>query len=294
MQNQNNSIMAIFEAVCEAGEISRARISDITGFSLVTVGKVVDLLCDCGIVTEYKQTSGAVGRKSGICKLINSSGMLIFDLTGEPCARLYDISLSLCDEYTDGSVCDMMARGLMRFGEMLGGELMGVGCIVPDGEAEHGCLQISDALGVSPEIITVSSRAYALANAKRFDYNGMAVFVRTHGDGGVDGAIMYGGRLYTGAHGGAGDLSAFIPSRDMLYPKLTELCHILDPELIHISFETDAECTAAEAELDSIFRGSFGERAPRIIVEPGILCRSASGGAALMLREKYLLSKTSK
>ncbi|MBQ8250199.1 MAG: hypothetical protein IJY93_10045 [Clostridia bacterium] len=292
MQNQNNSIMAVFEAVSEAGELSRARISDITGFSLVTVGKVVDLLCECGIVTEYKQTSGTVGRKSGICKLINSSGMLIFDLTGEPKARLYDISLSLCDEYTGDSVCDMMARGLMRFGELLGGELMGIGCIVPDGETELCASQISDAIGVSPEIITVSSRAYAVANAKRFHYNGMAVFLRLLD--GIDGAIMYGGRLYTGAHGGAGDISAFIPSRDVLYPKLTELCYMLDPGMIHISCKSDDECKAVETELTSHLQGSLGERTPLIVTEPSALCRSASDGAALMLREKYLLSKTSR
>lgn len=284
--------MAVFEAVTEAGELSRARISDITGFSLVTVGKAVDLLCECGIVTEYKQTSGTVGRKSGICKLINTSGMLIFDLTGSPKARLYDISLSLCDEFAGDTVYDMIAHGLMRFGELLGGELMGIGCVVPDGEAEEYIAQISDALGADPEIVTVSSRAYAAANAKRFNYNGMAVFVRLCD--GIDGAIMYGDRLYTGAHGGAGDLSAFIKSRDELALKMTELCHMLDPELIHISCATDDECAKIEAQLNAAFCNSLGERTPRIVTEPITLCRSASDGAALMMREKYLLSKTSR
>lgn len=292
MQNQNNSIMAVFEAVTEAGELSRARISDITGFSLVTVGKAVDLLCECGIVTEYKQTSGAVGRKSGICKLINTSGMLIFDLTGTHTARLYDISLSLCDEFAGDTVCDMMAHGLMRFGELLGGEFMGIGCVVTDGEAEQYIEQISDALGAPPEVVTVSSRAYAVANAKRFNYSGMAVFARL--EDGVDGAIMYGDRLYTGTHGGAGDLSAFIKSRDGLASKMSELCYILDPELIHISCETDEECLELESELNSVLRDSLGERAPRIVTEPLALCKSASDGAALMMREKYILSKTSR
>ncbi len=283
--------MAVFEAVAEAGELSRARISDITGFSLVTVGKAVDLLSDCGIVTEYKETSGAPGRKSAICKLVNSSGMLIFDLTGEMSARLYDISLSLCDEYTADSLDELLTRGLVRFGELLGGELMGIGCVIPEKEAERYSSQIAELTGAQPEIITVSSRAYATANATRFSYNGMAVFVRLNEH--IDGAVMYSGRLYTGAHGGAGDISSFIKSRDELYPKLTGLCHILDPGMIHISCSSDLECEAVSAELEAALCGSLGDRTPRIVIETYEMCRNASDGAALMLREKYLFSKIS-
>ncbi len=288
MNSQNNSLMAIFEAVAVAGELSRAKISDITGFSLVTVGKAVDLLSDCGIVTQYKHTSGSVGRKSGICKLIKSNGMLIFDLTEKPTAHLYDISLAVCEEYTGTELSDMMARGLMGFGELLGGELMGIGCVIPNGETERYRAEIADVIGTSPEIIVASGRAYAAANAKRFDCSGMAVFVRLLADGTADGAIMHGDRLYTGAHGVAGKMSEFIPSRELLTSRITELCYILDPELIHISCETDAECRAVENELNAVINDDY---APRIIVEPISICRNASDGAALLLREKYLLSK---
>ena len=288
MNSQNNSIMAVFEAVAEAGELSRAKISDITGFSLVSVGKAVDLLSKCGIVTQYKHTSGAVGRKSGICQLIKSNGMLIFDLVGTPTARLYDISLTICEEYTGTELSAMMARGLIHFGEVLGGELMGIGCVVSNSETEQYRMEISDIIGTSPEIIVASDRAYAAANAKRFDYSGMAVFICLNADGSADGAIMYGDKLYTGAHGRAGKMSGFILSRELLVSKIIELFHILDPELIHISCETDEMCSTVENELNAVING---DESPRIVVEPISLCRSASDGAAILLREKYLLSK---
>ncbi len=288
VNSQNNSLMAVFEAVADAGELNRAKISDVTGFSLVTVGKAVDLLSDCGVVTQYKHTSGTAGRKSGVCKLVKSNGMLIFDLTQKPTAGLYDISLAALEEYTGDDVADMMAHGLMRFGEVLGGELMGIGCVAGNGEAERCIAEISDVIGASPEIIISSDRAYAVANARRFDFSGMAVFIRLLAEGCTDGAIMYGDRLYTGAHGDAGKISDFIPSREMLALKLNELCHILDPELIHISCETEAEYKAVEDELKAAI---IGETAPRIIIEPAASCRSALNGAAILLREKYLLSK---
>lgn len=291
MQSHNTSVISVFEAIAQLGEASRARISDMTGFSQVTVGKAVELLDSCGIITQHKSTSGTVGRKSGMCRIVKSNGMLIFDLTDTPNAGLYDITLSLCDEYSSTELADMTVQGLTRFSEILGGELMGIGCVMPDTDKTMYADGISDLIGITPELVITSNRAYAVANAKRFEYNGMAAFVRLKADGSADGALVYNNSLFTGAHGGAGEFSRLFSSREMLCEKITSLCLTLDPGLIHISCESKKECADLSVQLTESLQTLDTDKMPSVIVEPLVHCRSAMEGAAELLREKYILSK---
>ena len=76
MQYDGSSVMAVFETIARSGEISRAEISRLTGFSQVTVGRAVELFDACGIITQYKAERASAGRKTGICRLERSFAML--------------------------------------------------------------------------------------------------------------------------------------------------------------------------------------------------------------------------
>ena len=290
MQSHNTSVMAVFEAIAQLGEASRARISDMTGFSQVTVGKAVELLDSCGIITQHKNISGTVGRKSGMCRIVKSNGMLIFDLTDTPHAGLYDITLSLCDEYSSTELTDMTVQGLTRFSQILGGELMGIGCVIADTDKTKYTDGVFDLIGIAPELVVTSNRAYAVANAKRFKYNGMAAFIRLKADGSADGALMYNDSLFTGSHGGAGEFSRLFSSREMLCEKITSLCLALDPGLIHISCESEKACAEISDRVTTSLQTLGADKMPIVIVEPIAHCRSAMDGTAELLRKKYILS----
>ncbi len=274
MPYDGSSAMAVFEAIANSGEISRAQISEMTGFSQVTVGKVVDRLDECGIISQYKKERASVGRKTGICKMNNSFGMMLFDFNSMQ-MRVTDISLAEHGEYDLGDLGEALLEGFTHFTEAFGGELMGIGCIVPDGQLSEYTEKITTAFGQMPELVIEAGKAAAIANAARFDVCGTAVYLRI--DKTISGAIMLGGKLYQGANGHAGDFSRMMADRDALTSKLADLCCLLDPELIHIACDEEISCEA------------IGDT--EIVVETLENCRDALDGAALMLREKWVRAK---
>ena len=75
------SVKSIFNAIAGAEQISRAKISDITGLSLVTVGKVADALLDMDIITQEKQIKVSAGRRAGLLTINKDKFVLVLDLS---------------------------------------------------------------------------------------------------------------------------------------------------------------------------------------------------------------------
>ena len=75
------SVKSIFNAITGADQISRAKISEITGLSLVTVGKVADALLDMDIITQEKQIKVTAGRRAGLLTINKEKFVLILDLS---------------------------------------------------------------------------------------------------------------------------------------------------------------------------------------------------------------------
>ncbi|MBQ8552371.1 MAG: hypothetical protein IJ428_06120 [Clostridia bacterium] len=299
MQNEQSSVMAVFETVARCGEISRAQLSSMTGFSQVTVGKAVELLCSCGILTEHKQSRGSVGRKSGICSLTDNCGMLLYDLTGvKRRVRVCDLALNIRSEYEteETEITSLALSGFAHFIEAFGGELLGIGCVTAGNDAAEYAKGFTEALGHAPELIIEESRAYAAANSARLDTSGVALLVRLGSDGSVDGAVTFSGRLYSGAHGKAGDFARAADSRESLISLLSNLCAVIDPETVHVSCEHEDDCDVISEELHArlAMSGLDAEMMPQIITEPLGICRSALDGVAALLRERCILSKLSK
>ena len=75
------SVKSIFGAIASAEQISRAQISEITGLSLVTVGKVADALLDMDMITQEKQIKVTAGRRAGLLAINKEKFVLILDLS---------------------------------------------------------------------------------------------------------------------------------------------------------------------------------------------------------------------
>lgn len=290
---QKGSLMAVFDAICVSGEVSRAAIADMTGFSLMSVGKAADKLLSSGIVTEKKLTGGGVGRKSGAIALEKSRGMILFDFTDFPHVRACDIANNIIAEREGEDIGELMLFAMNALFEDGCTEIMGTAAVVPSEKQSEAKKALEGAIGELPVTFILPSRAAAYANAKRFDFSKMAMFFTVDTFGHIDGAIMLGGDVYAGAHGRAGDFPMLCLTRNAFADKLADICLITDPELIHVCCECESDVEHIKAALSAALgeRGFTGDTAINIIVEPSEMCRGALDGAAFILREKYVLAK---
>lgn len=102
---------AFFDAVAEAGAISRAEIAARTGLSLMTVGKIADSLDACGIMSQEKDERVLAGRTARLVSCRPEWHILILDLTS-PQYRLtvLDLACKIVEEieypYDDALFCE--------------------------------------------------------------------------------------------------------------------------------------------------------------------------------------------
>lgn len=287
-----NSTLAVFEAIAGAGRINRAELSRLTGFSLMTVGKAVDRLVTLGIVVEEKMSAGTVGRKFGVCSLTTTAGMMLIEVGADARAYALDIALGVISEHVGTDIPTLMTQCFTSLFEAGRSDIIGTGFIVSDGELAKWRGEISGLLGNEPELVIGRERAFTYANSKRFDYTKTAIFAHVASGGKVSGFIMQNGAEYDGAHGAAGDISAFIPSADALCERLFELCRLLDPELVHVACDDASMCASIESDFEKL--NVYSDGIPQITVECTDSCKTLFDGAACILREKYILSKISK
>lgn len=181
---RRESVGKIFGIMSDGGVHSRTELAEGSGLSLMTVGKVVELLASASLVIQKKENTATAGRKSSLCSLDKSKSCVVI---GEN--SVFVVSPS--GEVTRGIPFDG-DPGMTVMGAVLDlGEPIGVGRIAYE-----------NAPSVSfPADITLDSlRAAALG---RFEDSG--VYIKLSGDSLVQGAaIVIGGRLFEGARGLAG------------------------------------------------------------------------------------------
>ena len=78
---KNENTLAIFTQIAASNGISRAEISEKTGLSLMTVGKVADKLSHEGIITQAKPATGNAGRRAGMLTLSEKNFVLTLDIS---------------------------------------------------------------------------------------------------------------------------------------------------------------------------------------------------------------------
>ncbi|MBQ2733714.1 MAG: hypothetical protein IJF74_06115 [Clostridia bacterium] len=152
VQRLSNCI-SVLEAVEKAGLISRKQISDETGLSLMTVGKLCTLLEECELISEKKEDKSESGRKAAICSLTKNCRPCVFNCADKiymftakgPVGRP-DISLIHASPDDIGfedklfQFCDRMNDMLERIEHTEPSSI----CIVSDAKDENGILTTSD------------------------------------------------------------------------------------------------------------------------------------------------------
>ena len=78
---KKESVRAIFHAITGKDQISRAEIAELTGLSLMTVGKVVDALLERHVIIQSKEIKNMAGRRAGLVSLNTDKFFMIIDLT---------------------------------------------------------------------------------------------------------------------------------------------------------------------------------------------------------------------
>ncbi|MGN1409969.1 MAG: hypothetical protein ACI4XJ_07310, partial [Eubacteriales bacterium] len=89
------SIKAIYTSIADSEKISRAEISEKTGLSLVTIGKIADALLDLDVICQAKEIRPQAGRRAGLLSVNEKKFALILDLTSYD-FRIAVLGMRLC------------------------------------------------------------------------------------------------------------------------------------------------------------------------------------------------------
>ncbi len=81
---RRENIEAVFSEIINKDGISRSEIAQETGLSLMTVGKVADLLTECGAAVQSKPATGKSGRRAGCLSVSKSTISLVCDISTDP------------------------------------------------------------------------------------------------------------------------------------------------------------------------------------------------------------------
>lgn len=208
--------------------ISRAGISKITRLSVMTVGKVADVLIDAGIVTEKKAQQSSMGRRTGMLSLEKNSEAVIIDLS-ERCFRLniVNIGIGISDStrytydkkfhyeenlyaflksaraYLDGrtDLTDPYGVGISVPGKYIISQDRVISSKVPELESVMLKSTVERIIGRSVTLITRNVEAAALSYVSQPDCSGGRVVLYIYIGECVDGAVYDHGAFVQGAHG---------------------------------------------------------------------------------------------
>lgn len=233
------SIGAVFDILSNGESVSRAKLASMSGLSLVTVGKAVELLEKAGAVVQQKEVSRAAGRRSSLCCLDRGRSMMIYDFSDARRLCTVDILTNITGNYSlDGADREEFAQISAQafFSAASGGELIGRGLILPDGCTSDAGFERQN--GGSADISESSVRVCALASAKAGERS--SVYFRLDPDLRLTScAIISDNRLCRGSTGCAGDVSGFLGVE--LIDAARAVCRLVDPEVMRFETPDGAE-----------------------------------------------------
>jgi len=91
-----SNIKAVFDAISRNPGVSRSEISDITGLSLMTIGKILDVFSRKDVIVQEKDGTGSgLGRKVGLVRINYSACYVIIDLSS------YDFTMCIHNVLTE-------------------------------------------------------------------------------------------------------------------------------------------------------------------------------------------------
>ena len=95
------SIRAVFLSIASSQKTTRAEIARDTGLSLMTVGKIADILTRAGITEEEKESSGAVGRRASSIRISGLYYGIILDVSSDTyICEIVDAATKTMDQFS--------------------------------------------------------------------------------------------------------------------------------------------------------------------------------------------------
>ncbi len=282
---KRENVKAIFNAIAIADTVSRAAVSEATGLSLMTVGKVADALLDLGIVRQSKVSKNAAGRRTGVLSLHPDFCSFVLDFTATPFTfAVLTADLKLCEEIP------YSINGLFTFEENVSLFLeeaaaylashqkktcMGIGVALPAPlDPASDCARVDAksplyGLPIATKVrqafpslpVYFDAAVHAAARSNVMDvpgYDKQGILYCFAADGYIHGAIFQNGSILRGAHGAAGNFGAMALSRGRTLasavraenPVRENACEIA--KMLHnVILTMDPDTIALESELPS-------------------------------------------
>lgn len=191
-----DNVRSVFSSVSKNKTISRLDISEITGLSRVTVGKIADALILANILSEEKKVNNCAGRRAGMLSL-STDRVAIIGSVDENGAEIsiYDLSLNLRESFSctdnDDELVNILADASMAVLEKYGVDnCIGVSLIVsPTLDAKYFSDQFAsffpDMLVVSDVPVNLSAQYYSAGMGEEE----MLLFIRA-GSGYIHGTLF--------------------------------------------------------------------------------------------------------
>ncbi|MBO7148748.1 MAG: winged helix-turn-helix domain-containing protein [Clostridia bacterium] len=262
---RQESIKRIFSCIPEDRHISRLEISEKTGLSLMTVGKITDALLEKGTVTYAKSEGGGVGRKAKHISLSDEKKLIVLALHKEK-IKLVILSLTLEKlgelEFTfeKNGAAGAVMEALMPFvfENNLVGRLVGVCSVYSEDADREFCQRLSDDIAASLSLKVSEVCKSELAKLS---------------------AVKEASALYV-SKAGCGALVAYKGSEPVLGAVCAKDKQELEIKLGAIIEFLSADEVYSELELENINASSVSDTKAKELEYTG---------AAMLLREKYLI-----
>ncbi len=266
---KKESVRAIFHAITGKDQISRAEIAELTGLSLMTVGKVVDALLERHVIIQSKEIKNMAGRRAGLVSLNTDKFFMIIDLTSRNMSMtVMNIALNIVDKivyeynsdfyYEENLYIFMKNVKIYVLRHLDMAEAAGVGVILPGTYAEdtdtvassripelaqtHVRAVIEDVLRYPVGMLekdVLTAAASNMADLEKEEINN-AVYICIGET--ISGALISGGEILQGRETYAGDigrmptesgstLQAMFEARGLREDTVTELARALAYEI---------------------------------------------------------------
>lgn len=220
------NILAVLQVIQAEKKVSAARLSQKTGLSIMTVGKLLALLCAEGVCTSDGAQQSAIGRKALLYTLNPDYGVILglrlrrsaLEVIAEDFAggMLHTAQLPCNPSDLPGSV-QLLRDQITAAKERWESRLLGVGVSVPGRATPDGHivslpeypvwdgLSLPEQLGAS---VWVENDSNALALAVKWlgRAGDAESFVYLIADEGLGAGIVSDSRLFTGAHARSGEI----------------------------------------------------------------------------------------
>lgn len=219
---KNENVRAIFSEISSSAGVSRAEISERTGLSLMTVGKVADMLTKEGIVVQAKPATGNAGRRAGMLTVSDANFILTLDLCTEKFrATVMNLRLEALDTVhypyneslfpEDNLVIFFRETSTLLMKHLMDKKLVGTGICVPgeyDGDTDTVIsprlraldgLKIAEtmkrSIGFTPDKIVNGVTATALSCISALAENKRGCVISLNLDGGISGSVFTSGKI---------------------------------------------------------------------------------------------------